>query len=240
MAKVKFGTIVSDARGAVGGSIFSRNFSGPYVKSNAMPVNARTLKSLSQRALFGALSSCWRTLSEAQWNMWRTTAGTLPQQNSMGETFYYTGFQLFMKYNNVLAGLGISSIITEPQAAPSWPTIITSTSQVLIIGDDWEGILALTINATPMTDPLTQFSLEIFVTPYVSQGIRIPKESWFRRVGYYSDWGNETQYTDSFMSAVGGWIDGNWMFVRLYLVNELGGQKTLFYETTVTDLTPPP
>lgn len=239
MAKLKFSPILSDARGAVGGSVFSRNASGPYVKANSMPTNARTLKSLAARALFGAISSCWRTKTWIEQNSWNTTATTLPQYNSMGEEFFYTGFQLFMQRNMNLAGIGIGNIIDTPGAQPDWPTIITGTSSLLIIGDDVEGVLVLNINATPMLSPLSQFQLEIMVTPYISLGITRPKESLFRRVGYYTAWGTEVEYEDSFWSAVGVWIDGNWMFVRLYIIDTVSGARTLFYETTISELTPP-
>lgn len=240
MARIKFGPLVSDARGAIAGTIVSRNGSGPYLKSNAMPVNARTGKTLAQRTIFGAIATCWRQLTPIEMNAWDVEATTTPFTNSLGETFFLSGFGLFMKYNMVLVGLGIGSIVSQPGSQPSWPTVIGGTTSFAIIGEESEGWLAMTVNATPMTDPLTDFTLEVFVTPYISVGVNRPKQSLYRRVGYYTTWGVEAIFEDSFMSAVGVWIEGNWMFVDVYIIHEPSGWRTHFYRTTITDLTPPP
>lgn len=239
MANVKFGPIFSDMRGAIGGTIVSRNSSGPYAKANAMPTNARTLKSIAQRALFGQLSSCWRELSAEEMNAWNLAAELTPRQNSMGEEYFLTGFQLFMQYNGNIVGMNPANVIHWPVADVGFPFFNPGTSSFAIIGEEAEGFLALTINGTVMVEPLTDFSLEIMVTPYISLGINRPKESLFRRVGYYTNWGTEQTYAAPFLSANGGWVDGNWMFVRLYIIYEPGGQKQLFAETTISILTPP-
>jgi len=44
MAIIKFSAIVSDARGKIGGNVFSRNKGGSYIRSYVKPINPSTPK----------------------------------------------------------------------------------------------------------------------------------------------------------------------------------------------------
>src|SRR3546814_20356183 len=65
MAKVKFGALMTDARGKLGGHVFSKNRAGSYLRTKVTPVNPQTSYQTSVRALFGAISPQWSGLSQA-------------------------------------------------------------------------------------------------------------------------------------------------------------------------------
>jgi hypothetical protein len=55
MAKIKFGMMMTDARGKLGGHVFSKNRSGAYVRTKVTPVNGQTTAQTGVRAIFGAI-----------------------------------------------------------------------------------------------------------------------------------------------------------------------------------------
>jgi len=240
MAIIKMGPLVDEARGKMGGMIFSRNSSGMFMKANAMPTNARTIKTYNARASFGAMSTKWRGLEDDDRNAWITTATVTTWINSLGVEFHPTGFQLFMSYNMNNFGWQPGTIIETPQVDPTWLIYDPSGSSFAILGDDGDACLALTLNYIVGPTPITNFQGEIWVTPYISMGITRPKPSWYRRVGYYNDWGNEQQFCLPFISAVGYYIPGNRMWVKVDQIFETGGQRMLFAEGNITTFIPPP
>src|SRR3546814_3353017 len=52
ISKVKFGALMTDARGKLGGHVFSKNRAGSYLRTKVTPVNQQTSYQTSVRALF--------------------------------------------------------------------------------------------------------------------------------------------------------------------------------------------
>lgn len=101
MAIVKFGTIITGARGTIGGTTFSANKAGPYVKPWAAPARTLTERRSTVRSNFAGFGSAWNGLSGAQrtaWNDFAAAAGQA-QTNALGETYYLSGWQWFVKLN---------------------------------------------------------------------------------------------------------------------------------------------
>lgn len=101
MAILKFGTIVTAARGTIAGTIFSANKAGPYAKAWARPAIAATTKQRNARAPFSGFASVWRSLSGAQRTAWASFAADPAQEqtNSLGDGYYLSGWQWFCKLN---------------------------------------------------------------------------------------------------------------------------------------------
>lgn len=126
MAIVKFGEAVTGIRGTVGGSIYSANKAGPYVRTWAQGANPRSTLQNVQRAQFAALGAAWRAITPAQQAGWDTFAANVAQiqTNSLGETYYLSGWQWFCKCNSRLAWVQRSTQVTAPAAGyPSVPLI---------------------------------------------------------------------------------------------------------------------
>lgn len=110
MAKVLFGGGVAEIRGKLGGTIFSRNAGGAYMKNMANPTNPQTPKQLNVRALFSIIATAWQGILSAQRTAWSEMSATLPFTNSIGAVYYLSGKGLFQKTNTVLRNLGLPSI----------------------------------------------------------------------------------------------------------------------------------
>jgi len=112
--KIKFSAIVSDARGKIGGNVFSRNKAGAYVRTFVKPTNPNSAAQQIIRNRIQGLVTGWRALSDAVRLGWNQTTHNFPQSNKLGETFYLTGQQLFTKFNSNRLAFGEAAATTPP------------------------------------------------------------------------------------------------------------------------------
>ena len=127
MALVKTGALITGLSGKVGGQTFGIGPSGSYLKNTGSYVNKATAKRKEKNMLLYSVTAHWRSLSSSNKTSWNTLAATYPYTNRIGNTAYYSGFNLFTKFNmnRVLVG---SSII---ETAPSLSTMAVPTSATL-------------------------------------------------------------------------------------------------------------
>lgn len=104
MAIVKFGVPIVGARGAIGGIVFSANKAGPYARIWSKGSNPRTAAQSEQRGILTAFASNWRNLTQAQRDDWDDYADDPAQEltNSLGETYFASGFNWYVRINTHL------------------------------------------------------------------------------------------------------------------------------------------
>lgn len=127
MGKVKYGSGIAEIRGKVGGSIYSRNKGGAYVKNFASPTNPQTALQIAVRQKLNDVSRLWSTISGSQRNNWNEVAATIAFTDSLGEAYYLSGFGLFCKCNLNLESVNIASIL-EPYVDMSVPKAVDGFS----------------------------------------------------------------------------------------------------------------
>lgn len=101
MAKIKFGMMMTDARGKLGGQVFSKNRSGAYVRTKVTPVNPQTSFQQANRSLLGNLSSAWSNLNQEQRLAWNSQVENWQKTNVFGDLNKPTGKNLFTGLNKV-------------------------------------------------------------------------------------------------------------------------------------------
>ncbi len=108
MAIVKFGPTVVGARGTIAGTTFSANKAGPYARGWSRGSDPTTTLQTSQRGRLGALAAAWRDLTQVQRDDWIDYADDPPQEltNSLGETYFASGFNWYVKINDQLEAAG--------------------------------------------------------------------------------------------------------------------------------------
>ena len=57
--KLKFGAIVTDGRGKIGGHVASKNRSGAYLRTKVTPSNPNTVAQVQVRSILASLSQSW-------------------------------------------------------------------------------------------------------------------------------------------------------------------------------------
>lgn len=127
MAKVKFGQGVAKIMGTVGGTIFSQNKGGNYMKNYNIPTNPQTAKQLAVRANWTQITGLWSTLSQSQRDAWTALASTVPYENSVGDIYYLSGKNFFQKVNSVTLSVDETPFIDciGSPAVPESPVKLT-------------------------------------------------------------------------------------------------------------------
>ena len=120
MAKIKFGMMMTDARGKLGGQVFSKNKGGAYVRTKVTPANPQTASQTTARSLFGAISQAWSALTAAQITAWNQAVESWKTTDIFGDLLAPTGKELHQRLNNQLQTVG-GSAITSPPAKVALP-----------------------------------------------------------------------------------------------------------------------
>lgn len=128
MAIIKTGPIVVGIRGTLAGTIFSANKAGPFARSWSRGANPRQPLQTIQRGIIGSLPAGWRALTPVQQAAWDTWAALIAniQTNPLGETYYLSGWQSYVKINTRLTVAGRVTRTAPPVIGiPAQPTIST-------------------------------------------------------------------------------------------------------------------
>lgn len=119
MAKIKLSSLVSDARGLVGGVIFSRNAGGSYVKTFKAPINPGTSLQARIRGIFGTVATAWRAKDYSKKTKWRSAV--YYRNNSLGEPVPVSGSALFQSVQTTLLNADLQMIDLPPVAPLAMP-----------------------------------------------------------------------------------------------------------------------
>jgi len=114
MAKVLFGPVVSDARGKLGGLVYSRNTSGAYIRSKVSPVQPESAKQMAQRSRLIGISKAWVELTQGQRLSWKNFAIGHLFVDVFGLAKKLTGQMMYMKLNLALLSNGLTGINDPP------------------------------------------------------------------------------------------------------------------------------
>lgn len=120
------GVAVGQISGRVGGSVFSRNRGGMYIRNGSVPSVVRTDKALLYKAYFTASSQAWTALSEAQQLAWTVFSRTQTQTNRLGRSISLTGQALFIGLSARLLASGDDIVATPPVTSAPSPIVPTS------------------------------------------------------------------------------------------------------------------
>ena len=114
MAKYLPGVAVSSVSGSIGGTVFSRNRGGQYIRNRSIPSVVRTEKALAQKAIFSLVSQAWVVLTDAQRLAWRIYGQSQTKTDRLGKSISLTGQALFIGLNARLLSAGNSAVNTPP------------------------------------------------------------------------------------------------------------------------------
>jgi hypothetical protein len=172
MAKFTPGAIISEIRGTIASTTFSKNAAGAIIRNRVKPINRNSAAQNIQRQLFATISSAWRGLTQEQRNSWIEATPDFPYQDSLGQTKQLTGAQLHQKLNLNLLLIGESMINSAPPQT-SFPEFA--------VGAVAASSAAFTVAFTP--DPVPAgFALVVYATRPLSAGIDFVSQSDFRLV----------------------------------------------------------
>ncbi len=173
--KAKFGAIVVDGRGKVGGHVASKNRSGSYFRTKVSPSNPQSNAQIAARARLTANAQGWRGLTESQRSAWNNAVGDFKKTNVFGDSVNPSGFNLYCQINIALALAGAAGVSVPP--LPSEVAYLTSLSATAV---STTGVV--TITYAPVLG--ANDALVIEGTPSMSAGKSFVKNQ-FRVIGVY-------------------------------------------------------
>ena len=117
--KTKFGAIVVDGRGKLGGKVFSKNRYGSYEKIKVTPTNPTSAYSTQVRANYKAIVQSWSTLTDIQRASFNSGTKQFPQKNTFGDIHFLSGFGLYVSFNINRLLLSQSLLVSCPSPTTS-------------------------------------------------------------------------------------------------------------------------
>lgn len=91
MARIKFGMMMTDARGKLGGQVFSKSRSGAYIATKTIPRNVQSQSQLRVRSELAQISNAWKSLAEDVKEAWTEWAKSNPLTDEFGDKYVLTG-----------------------------------------------------------------------------------------------------------------------------------------------------
>lgn len=170
MAKCKFGMMMTDARGKLGGQVFTKNRSGAIIRTKVTPSNARTERQMFIRNALSTISALWSTLSQSQRDSFDGAVEQWQGTNIFGDIVNPTGKTLFTKLNMNLKNTLQAQIFTAPIKA-----ILPAFSVTSVTHDGGEILANVVGNAVG-------FKIVISATAPQSQGTAFYKGK-YRQIG---------------------------------------------------------
>jgi hypothetical protein len=218
MALIQGTTAVSLIVGSAGPNTYSRNRGGNYLKPRKTVTNPRSTYQQNVRGMLGSLSAAWRSLDDATRNAWNAITSEFPYTDKIGNVKYYSGFNLFCKFNQNLLLIG-SSINNTPYHPTDNGTITEFYVISLLRGN-------ITLHAT-CTGGYSNSTILFYASNGQSAGVGVISPSTYK---YYDNEdttppiepNNYTQY-----SARGlNYTTGQKVFFKCKLVNTTNGQES--------------
>lgn len=217
--KVKWGMMMVDGRGKLGGHVMSKSRSGATVRTKVSPSNAQTSAQTVVRNRLSAFAQDWRGLTAVQRAAWNSAVDGFKSTNIFGDIISPSGMNLYVKLNCNLAIVGVSAI-----AVPPLPTGVSEPTSATLTADDSDQTLSVAIAPDPVPAG-TAFVFE--ATAPMSAGISNYKGKF--RFIQYADAADTSPValTTAYLAKYGAIAEGQKIAVRVYAVNKVTGEVSI-------------
>jgi hypothetical protein len=217
MAKLKFGMVVTEASGKLGGHVFARNRGGAYARTKVTPVNPQTSFQQNARALLSNYSQAWRGLTQAERDSFNAAVSDFAKTDIFGDLRNPTGKNLFTLLNINLSLAGGSPVSVAPT-----PQGVESVAITGLAVDEAQAELEVSFSGTTVLSTIL-----VFATDPLSAGVEFAKNR-YRLIGTLA--GNAASPSNIwsiYSSRFGEPAVGSKVFVRLQTVRLATGQTSV-------------
>ena len=133
MASIKFGMMVTEMAGTMGGSVVQRSRYG-FAAMNAGRAPRVVSPALAARqSSFSLAAKSWRTLTEAERIQWRSIAGSITMLSRLNVSYTPSGFQLFIQCVLNVQTISPATVLAGIVAIPP-PPLISAVAAVFSVG----------------------------------------------------------------------------------------------------------
>ena len=213
--KLKFGAIVTDGRGKIGGHVASKNRAGAYLRTKVTPSNPNTVAQVQARSVLSSISQMWQTLTESQRSGWNDAVKEWGTTDIFGDIKNPSGINLFVKLNANLMSVGYPTLLDVPAKKEVPLTILIDGALSLATGT-----LKIYFNNI-LADGYMSL---VRATPSLSAGVSFVK-SQFRVIGYSAVTNDMADLLDAYIAKFGTPSVGANIYISVQFVLS-NGQKT--------------
>lgn len=135
MAVFTPGPAIGAISGSIGGTTFSHNKGGPYMRRRGIPTTTPTDAQLDTRARLIQISQAYAGLTPGEKLSWRTYAENTPIVNALGNQIRATAHQCFVGINSLRLKLGDGILDVPVQGAAPVPLLTMVLSTDIGAGD---------------------------------------------------------------------------------------------------------
>ena len=171
--KIKWGALVVDGRGKLGGHVAAQNRGGSYLRTKVTPSNPQSTFQTGVRNLFGSISAGWSDLTAVQRAAWNNAVDNWKKTNIFGDLKIPSGKALYQRLNQQAQIVNYPALTLPPVKEDIPP------SNVLLVEID---TTASTITATGLYNG-TDATVQYFSSGVVSAGTSFVK-NLMRMVGH--------------------------------------------------------
>lgn len=153
MASIQLGVIVTDIKGSIGGTTFSRNKSGLTARARSTGKRAVTTKQANQLQKNIAIINEWNKLYTIQKEVWNAYASVYTHTDRYGKVKHLTGFNWFILVNTAYFYVNGTYLLAPlPHGLPSFlPSFTVNCSSTDII-------VTFSLPVDPLTTELYLFT----------------------------------------------------------------------------------
>jgi hypothetical protein len=135
MANIKLGGGVTDIRGSIGGTTFSRGPAGAIARQRVKVINPRSALQVARRAVASSLAQHWsQDLDAGERADWNAYAAATDFTNKVGDTIQISGLACFVRLNSLRMLMGLAVQETAPLSAGMAATVVCSVGAVYATG----------------------------------------------------------------------------------------------------------
>lgn len=119
--------------GAIGGSVYSHNRYGAYIRARSVPVNPNSDRQVAVRGFLQAIAIAWNnTLTQDQRDAWEVYSANVTWRNKLGDMVHLTGLAHYIRCNSPRLLCGLARI----DDAPTTLTIATAEQALVVTGSE--------------------------------------------------------------------------------------------------------
>lgn len=138
MARVQYGTIVTEIKGKNQGHVFQGGNVGFVLRSKGYTPGIGSTQRRKANANLSLFATLWRTLTGGQRTAWNALAPNWLFVNKFGQSYQGSGFQIFCSYNGYYNTIN-QAHVTSPGAPSAPPTLDFFSLAFSLAGTlDWE------------------------------------------------------------------------------------------------------
>jgi hypothetical protein len=131
MARIKYGSLIAQASGSIGGMTLQKCAFGNIIRSKPLPIHSRSAIQLQRRADMHAIQHAWQALSDDDRIKWKQFIAYSGQSIKKDSNVYISGYDLYLKYQFARKLYALDLLVDFTYIPlPVWPTGFTLFSNL--------------------------------------------------------------------------------------------------------------